>query len=86
MQALELRIIDLCNRKIFNYIRQDVKCKKCGHIKRDTLSTYCSCSGEWVNKEMEGKELRALLSIVKTKAVFHGLKWLQETLEQYGIY
>ena len=85
MQAIELKLIELCNQKIYNYIRQDVRCKKCGQVKRDSLSKYCACSGEWVNKEVEGKELKQLLTIVKTKAIHHGMKWLQETLEQFGI-
>lgn len=85
MLMIEMLLVEICTQKVVHYVQQDVKCQKCGQIKRDMLSRYCSCSGKWVNKEVDRQELMDQLSIVKAKAVFHGMKWLQETLERFGI-
>ena len=85
MLMIELLLVEICNQKVFHYVQQDVKCQKCGQIKRDTLSRYCSCSGQWVNKEVDRQALMDQLSIVKSKAIFLGMKWLQETLERFGV-
>ena len=78
MTLIELLLVQMCSRKIAAYVQQDM-------IKRDTLSRYCSCSGSWVNKDVDATKLREQLAIVKSKAVFHGMKWLQESLERFGI-
>ena len=80
MLMIELLLVEICNQKVFHYVQQDVKCQKCGQIKRDTLSRYCSCSGQ-----VDRQALMDQLSIVKSKAIFHGMKWLQETLERFGV-
>lgn len=85
MTLIELLLVQMCSRKIAAYVQQDLKCQKCGQIKRDILSRYCSCSGSWVNKDVDATKLREQLAIVKSKAVFHGMKWLQESLERFGI-
>lgn len=85
MLAIEKMIIDICSRKIKTYLLQDMRCQKCQQLRKNILSRYCSCSGEWVYKEMDPKTLREQLSVVKRKAEFHGMEWLYESLSMYGI-
>lgn len=85
MNEIEQTIINICNRKMMAFILQDLKCQKCQQIRRHCLSRYCSCSGSWMYKEIQVKDLRKQLAIVKRKAEFHGMTWLTEVLTSYGI-
>lgn len=85
MLMIEKMLIDICSRKIKSYILQDLKCQKCQSLRKSNLSRYCSCSGAWVNKEMEAEKLREQLVGIKRKAEFHGMSWLYETLSSFGI-
>lgn len=85
MMAIEMTLIEMCGQMMYSYATQDLSCKKCQQIQRSDLELYCPCSGNWGNKEFQPEEVRKLLKIVKEKAEFHGMKWLSETLDRYGI-
>lgn len=85
MLAIEMALVEMCNQMMYSYITQDLCCKNCQQIQRSNMDVYCKCSGKWINKEMQAKDVQEVLSIVKQKAQFHGMEWLTETLTNYGI-
>ena len=85
MLAIEMALIEMCHQIFAAYATQDLCCRKCQQIQRSNLDMYCACSGNWGNKELQAESVRSLLKIVRQKAEFHGMRWLHETLDRYGV-
>lgn len=46
-QEIEMRIIDVVQRKMMSYTLQDLRCLRCKQIKRENMSPYCECAGDF---------------------------------------
>lgn len=46
-REIEMRIIDVVQRKIMSHTLQDLRCIRCKQIKRENLSKLCSCAGKF---------------------------------------
>ena len=46
-----MALIEMCGQMVYGYATQDLSCKKCQQIQRSDLDLYCTCSGNWGNKE-----------------------------------
>ena len=62
------------------YQLQDLVCSKCGEMKADSTSLYCSCSGAWTCVQSAKSCQDALLPYLNASK-FHGFKWLHETVQ-----
>ncbi|XP_067618241.1 DNA polymerase epsilon catalytic subunit 1 [Eurosta solidaginis] len=80
-EEIEMRIIDVVQRKIMSYVLQDLRCLRCNEIKRENLAEYCPCAGEFVPL-ISGTEIKRLLQTFKRVAEYHKMQLLQETVEQ----
>jgi len=80
-EEIEMRIIDVVQRKMMSYVLQDLRCMRCNEIKRENLSEYCECAGDFVPL-ISAKEIKSLMHIFSKVADYHKLTLLQETVQQ----
>lgn len=64
-----------------SYILQDLRCVRCGEIKRENLSEFCTCAGDF-EPLISGKEIESLLKTFKKVSEYHKMHLLRETVEQ----
>lgn len=79
-EDIELKLLDVVQRKIMSYTLQDLQCKRCKQIKRENLAPLCSCAGSFKTL-INGSDLRKLLQTFRTVAESHGMKLLKEQVE-----
>lgn len=65
---------------IVGWQTQDLKCSKCGGLQINEYMEHCSCSGAWV-ESMGRVEVVKKLHVLDSVAKFHGLKLLENVLE-----
>ncbi|XP_012159069.1 DNA polymerase epsilon catalytic subunit A [Ceratitis capitata] len=80
-EEIEMRIIDVVQRKVMSYVLQDLRCARCNEIKRENLAQFCPCAGEYVPL-ISGREINSLLHTFKRVGEYHKMLLLQETVEQ----
>ncbi|XP_011188337.1 DNA polymerase epsilon catalytic subunit 1 [Zeugodacus cucurbitae] len=80
-EEIEMRIIDVVQRKVMSYVLQDLRCARCNEIKRENLAEFCTCAGEFVPL-ISGREINGLLRTFRRVAEYHKMQLLQETVEQ----
>mmetsp|Transcript_45409 Transcript_45409/g.84339 ORF Transcript_45409/g.84339 Transcript_45409/m.84339 type:complete len:699 (-) Transcript_45409:391-2487(-) len=77
--AIELRLVDMIQRRSTRYQLQDLRCSKCLKVATRQLGLHCPCSGKLVCDE--GPEAFAAdLRVMKRVAIFHGFEWLREVV------
>ncbi|KAF7989243.1 hypothetical protein HCN44_007840 [Aphidius gifuensis] len=65
---IEMLLIDMLNRKSMAYLLQDLRCKKCGEVKRENIMSNCTCAGEFkltMSKDDMLKTIKILRAISK---------------------
>uniref|UniRef100_A0A8W7Q1J1 DNA polymerase epsilon catalytic subunit n=1 Tax=Anopheles coluzzii TaxID=1518534 RepID=A0A8W7Q1J1_ANOCL len=77
---IEMRLLDVVQRKLMSYTLQDLRCIKCKQIKRENLSQYCTCTGCFENL-ISTSELRRLLQTFYTLAKDYRMSVLEETVQ-----
>uniref|UniRef100_A0A182TKN8 DNA polymerase epsilon catalytic subunit n=1 Tax=Anopheles melas TaxID=34690 RepID=A0A182TKN8_9DIPT len=77
---IEMRLLDVVQRKLMSYTLQDLRCIKCKQIKRENLSQYCTCTGCFENLICTS-ELRRLLQTFYTLAKDYRMSILEETVQ-----
>lgn len=80
---VEENILKLLESDINSFFIQDVKCNKCSKVKKDTMSAYCPCSGQWelkTSKELLSIRLRMYHRIASVLGFDLLLQTLQELL------
>ncbi|XP_037818567.1 DNA polymerase epsilon catalytic subunit 1 [Lucilia sericata] len=80
-EEIEMRIIDVVQRKLMSYVLQDLRCTRCNEIKRENLAQFCTCAGEFVPL-ISGREIDQLLRTFRKVAEYHKMDLLQETVHQ----
>lgn len=77
---IEMRIIDVVQRKIMTYNLQDLTCIRCKQVKRDNIAEYCSCAGSF-DTLINPNEMKQLFVTFKDIATKHNMELLLETVE-----
>lgn len=77
---IEIRLLDVVQRKIMSYTLQDLRCTRCREIKRENMAALCSCAGSFVTL-INVKELRLLLGTFLDVAESHKMDLLKEQVE-----
>uniref|UniRef100_A0A182REB1 DNA polymerase epsilon catalytic subunit n=1 Tax=Anopheles funestus TaxID=62324 RepID=A0A182REB1_ANOFN len=77
---IEMRLLDVVQRKLMSYTLQDLRCIKCKQIKRENLSQYCTCTGNFENL-ISTAEIRRLLQTFHTLAKDYRMRILEETVQ-----
>ncbi|KAL9693094.1 hypothetical protein quinque_012379 [Culex quinquefasciatus] len=77
---IEMRLLDVVQRKMMSYTLQDLRCNRCRQIKRENIAQFCPCAGAFENLISAG-ELRRLLGTFLTVADDHRMPLLKETIE-----
>uniref|UniRef100_A0A6M2DZX4 DNA polymerase epsilon catalytic subunit n=2 Tax=Xenopsylla cheopis TaxID=163159 RepID=A0A6M2DZX4_XENCH len=80
-EIIELKLIDIFQRKIMSYSLQDLICIKCKEIRRENLAKFCSCAGEFQNL-ISRNELHNCIRILKQIAVGYNMELLLETVDK----
>ncbi|KAK8809818.1 hypothetical protein WA158_000761 [Blastocystis sp. Blastoise] len=83
MRYIESRLVEQVNDLLYTFNNQDLCCMKCDRIKTDSLSIYCSCSGNYIYKDISVETLKKKLQIYSNVAKYHEFNWLKETVDQY---
>ncbi|KAI9558619.1 hypothetical protein GHT06_015407 [Daphnia sinensis] len=78
---IESMLLDVVNRKTMSFVLQDLQCKKCKQIKRENLSQFCSCAGEFQLLQSSSNLLQTLAIFERVSKKF-GLVLLHETVYQ----
>lgn len=77
---IEMRLLEVVERKMMSYTLQDLRCGRCKQIKRENLAEFCQCAGNFENLISAG-ELRRLLTGFQTVAEDCRMPLLKETVE-----
>ncbi|XP_058812219.1 DNA polymerase epsilon catalytic subunit 1 [Topomyia yanbarensis] len=77
---IEMRLLDVVQRKLMSYTLQDLRCGRCKQIKRENLAKFCPCAGNFENLISAG-DLRRLLKTFLTVAEDYRMPLLKETIE-----
>lgn len=80
-EEIEMRMIDVLQRKLMSYVLQDLRCARCNEIKRENLAEFCSCAGNFLPL-ISGKEIETLLNTFNQVAGYHKMQLLQQTVQQ----
>ncbi|KAL9894607.1 DNA polymerase epsilon catalytic subunit 1 isoform 1-T1 [Glossina fuscipes fuscipes] len=80
-EDIEIRIIDVMQRKLMSYVLQDLRCMRCNEIKRENLAQFCTCAGEFAPL-ISSKEIDTLLQTFHRIAEYHKMDLLNETVQQ----
>lgn len=78
---IEFQLIDMLNRKNMGYVLQDVQCCKCKEVKRENISSRCSCSGEFKTL-VSSHEVVRFVKMCKSVAKKCDMKVLTEMAER----
>lgn len=77
---IELRLLDILQRKIMSYTLQDLRCTRCKQIKRENMAEFCSCAGPFETL-ISIEELNKLLKTFLQVAEDHNMLLLKENIE-----
>jgi DNA polymerase epsilon subunit 1 len=77
---LEEELIESLRKTAVNYYNQDLKCAKCHKVKDDEMSSYCSCSGSWVETYPK-KEIITNIGIYDNIADHYDFRLLKDLID-----
>ncbi|XP_049530617.1 DNA polymerase epsilon catalytic subunit 1 [Anopheles darlingi] len=77
---IEMRLLDVVQRKLMSYTLQDQRCIKCKQIKRENLAKHCPCTGAYENL-ISAADLRRLLQTFQALAHEYRMPILEETVQ-----
>ncbi|XP_055613279.1 DNA polymerase epsilon catalytic subunit 1 [Uranotaenia lowii] len=77
---IEMRFLDVVQRKVMSYVLQDLRCGRCKQIKRENLAQFCNCAGSFENL-ISAADVRRLLGTFLTVANDYRMPLLKETIE-----
>lgn len=77
---IEVRLLDVLQRKIMSYTLQDLRCTRCKQIKRENMAELCSCAGSFETL-IDVKDIRNLLHTFGRVADSHQMGLLKEQTE-----
>ncbi|XP_037953438.1 DNA polymerase epsilon catalytic subunit 1 [Teleopsis dalmanni] len=80
-EDIEIRIIDVLQRKVMSYILQDLRCTRCKEIKLVNLTKYCPCAADFAPLINE-QDIMSLLHIFHKVASDHKMELLTDAVEQ----
>jgi DNA polymerase epsilon subunit 1 len=78
---LEQGLIEWLEKVVLKYYIQDLRCGKCHKIKDDEMSSYCSCSGAWI-ETLTKEEINERVATFDHVADYYGLKLLKDHIEE----
>lgn len=81
-EEIELRLLDVVQRKIMSYTLQDLRCTRCKQIKRESISALCSCAGTFETL-INTKDLKLLMQAFVKVADGHKMDLLKEQVEVF---
>jgi len=77
---VESMLLDVVRRRETAYHVQDVVCAACGKAKVDDMSEYCTCSGQFRNKESKA-EFEKSMDVFYNVAQYYQFEFLMDTVE-----
>ncbi|XP_033149828.1 DNA polymerase epsilon catalytic subunit A [Drosophila busckii] len=80
-EEIEMRMLDVLQRKMMSYVLQDLRCVRCNEIKRENLAEFCSCAGNFAPL-ISGKEIETLLHTFSNVSKYHKMPLLQQSVQQ----
>ncbi|XP_023169776.2 DNA polymerase epsilon catalytic subunit A [Drosophila hydei] len=80
-EEIEMRMIDVLQRKLMSFVLQDLRCARCNEIKRENLAEFCTCAGNFLPL-ISGNDIEKLLKTFSNVASYHKMQLLQETVQQ----
>lgn len=81
-EEIEVRLLDVLQRKIMSYTLQDLRCTRCKEIKRDNVAALCSCAGTF-DTLINADDLRQLLKTFETVAENHQMNLLKDQVQVF---
>lgn len=79
-EEIEVRLLDVLQRKIMSYTLQDLRCTRCKQIKRENMAELCSCAGTFETL-IDVQDIRKLLQTFGRVAEQHQMALLKEQAE-----
>ncbi|KAH3677238.1 hypothetical protein WICMUC_001819 [Wickerhamomyces mucosus] len=79
---LEELLIENLIKIITNFYIQDLRCEKCKQIKSDNMSSYCTCSGKWV-ESADKHDVAFKIKSYENVAHYYDLKLLSDCIQQF---
>lgn len=83
-KEIEMRIIDVVQRKIMSYTLQDLRCVRCKQIKRENMTPFCSCAGDFENL-IPKPHIKNLLGTFREVAEKHEMILLNELIQSLNM-
>lgn len=77
--GIEERLLAEVQRRVLEWVTQDLKCVKCARIRANDFMEHCSCAGEWVTS-VDREEVRKGLGVYKAVAGFYGFRMLGDVV------
>ncbi|XP_055381319.1 DNA polymerase epsilon catalytic subunit 1 isoform X2 [Condylostylus longicornis] len=81
-EEIEMRIIDVFQRKIMSYTLQDLRCVRCKQIKRENMADVCSCAGKFETL-ISNKDMCSLFHTFEKVANYHQMHLLKEIVTNF---
>lgn len=78
-EEIEIRLLDVIQRKIMSYTLQDLRCERCKQIKRENIAEFCPCGGSFVNL-ISTDEIKRILDTFMQVADDHKMELLKENV------
>jgi DNA polymerase epsilon subunit 1 len=79
-EEIELRLLDVVQRKVMSYTLQDLRCGRCKEIMRENMAEYCECAGAFETL-ISNQELRKLLTTFLDVADGHDMALLKDYIK-----
>lgn len=79
-RQIELDLTRVAQKLYTSYQVQDLICRKCRMVKRENMTSHCSCSGAPFELTLDRSSLQKQLFALKSVAKFHRFEFLLETL------
>ncbi|ODV97381.1 hypothetical protein PACTADRAFT_49103 [Pachysolen tannophilus NRRL Y-2460] len=79
--TIEEKAILEFKKLITTFFMQDLKCEKCNVIKSDSMSEFCSCSGNWV-ETLNKKTIMKKIKVFENISNYYDFKLLRDVMEE----
>lgn len=80
VRQIELDLTRIAQKIYTSYQVQDLICRKCHMVKRENMTSHCSCSGSPFELVMDRCWVKKHLLALQSVAEFHGFEFLTETV------
>lgn len=77
---IEIRLLDVVQRKMMSYTLQDLQCSRCRQIKRENMAEFCACAGSFATL-LSNDDIRKLLNTFRTVSENYNMILLQENVD-----